>query len=887
MAKKFILIDGNSLIHRAFYALPLLSTAQGQFTNAAYGFTTMLLKLMEEEKPDAIAVAFDKGKLTFRNEAYEQYKAHRKATPPELREQFPLVHEILQTLDIPIYEQAGYEADDIIGTIAKNAAAEGYQILIVTGDRDALQLITEKVKVLLTKRGITETERFDEAALFAKLEVTPTQIIDLKGLMGDASDNIPGVPGVGEKTALKLIKEYGSLEGVYAHLDEISGKKLQENLRENAELADLSKRLATIDTNMPLMVDWHHCIWREPDWQIVRELFGRLEFRSLVRRLEIAHPVKSNQEMCPVVTQTPQVTEITTGAEILAFIETVRHFGQCAIIALHTDIRPLRGEIKGMAVSTPERTVYIDAGNSAVWEPWLGILTDRSIKKCTHDAKPMMIALRRRGSNLQGCDFDTMVAAYLLDPTRSDYEPTELIGRYLGEDPMGMQDAKARSKATKEELQNDAGWLAGRLFALRDQLQAELVQNGLDGLYQGIEHPLIAVLAEMEFNGIKLDRDVLQQMGREVGGKIAVLTEEIYQLAGDEFNINSPKQLGCILFEKLKLPVQKKTKTGYSTDAEVLEKLAGNHLIIDKILEFRMLVKLKSTYLDALDGLVILETGRVHTTFNQTVTATGRLSSSDPNLQNIPIRTEEGRKIRHVFVPSQPGWKILSADYSQIELRVLAHISQDSNLIDAFRQGQDIHTRTAALIFGVSDEEVTSEMRSGAKAVNFGIVYGISDFGLARNIGISRHQAGDFIDNYFSKYPKVKDFMDSIVAEARKKGYVTTLLHRRRYLPDIHNRNFNVRSFAERTAMNTPIQGSAADIIKKAMIVIYNAMQERQLKAKLLLQVHDELVFEVPPEELAEMITLIKTDMEQAVSLVVPLTVDVKVGESWGSTEKQ
>jgi len=886
MSKKFILIDGNSLIHRAFYALPLLSTAQGQFTNAAYGFTTMLLRLLDEEKPEAIAVAFDKGKLTFRNEAYQEYKAHRKATPPELREQFPLVHEILRALDIPIFEQAGYEADDIIGTVARGAATEGYDILIVTGDRDALQLISGQVRVLLTKRGITDTERLDEAALWTKMEITPAQVIDLKGLMGDTADNIPGVPGVGEKTALKLIKEYGSLEGVYAHLDDITGKKLQEKLREHAKLAELSKHLATIDVNMPLDIDWQHCIWREPDWPTVRELFGRLEFKSLVRRLEIAYPDKQRQTEASASLKAPSIIELTTNEEITVFIQAVKCYGQCALSAILTDVRPLRGVVAGMAVSIPDRTVYIDAEKPDVWGPWLEILADKNIKKCTHDVKPLLIALRKRGAFLRGCDFDTMVAAYLLDPTRSTYQPDDLVARYLGEEPLGIHDAKNKSKASCEELQNSAGWLVGRLFLLRDQLQAEMVQNGLDTLYQSVEHPLIDVLAEMEYNGIKLDQDILRRMGREIGEKIAVLTQEIYQLAEEEFNINSPKKLGYILFDKLHLPVQKKTKTGYSTDAEVLEKLSGTHLIIDKILEFRMLVKLKSTYLDALDGLIILETGRVHTTFNQTVTATGRLSSSDPNLQNIPIRTEEGRKIRHVFVPSRPGWKILSADYSQIELRVLAHISGDFNLIDAFQQGQDIHTRTAALIFGVPMEDVTSEMRSGAKAVNFGIVYGISDFGLARNIGISRQEAGKFIDNYLSKYPKVKDFMDDIVKEAREKGYVTTLLHRRRYLPDIHNRNFNLRSFAERTAMNTPIQGSAADIIKKAMIVIFNAMQERQLTARLLLQVHDELVFEVPPEELAEMVTLIKTDMEQAVSLTVPLTVDVKIGDSWGATEK-
>jgi DNA polymerase I len=886
VSKKFIIIDGNSLIHRAFYALPLLSTAQGQFTNAAYGFTTMLMRLLEEEKPDAITVAFDKGKITFRNAVYQEYKAHRKATPPELREQFPLVHEILTALGIPIYEQEGYEADDIIGSIACRAAAEGYQLLIVTGDRDALQLISSHTTVLLTKRGITDTERFDPAALMEKMEVTPMQIIDLKGLMGDASDNIPGVPGIGEKTALKLIKEFGTVEGVLANIDKISGKKLQENLREHAKLAELSKHLATIDCNMPLDIDWQHCLRCEPDWPNVIELFKRLEFKSLVQRLETTHQGKNPTVSAQILA--PHIEEIETEAAIVSFIAEVKQFGQCALLPNLTDARPLRGQVVGMAVAIPGRTIYVSIASKAVWPRWCTALADKAIKKCTHDGKPLLIALRQQGVVFNAFTFDTMVAAYLLEPTRSDYQLADLIARYMGEEAPGAHQEKGKGRVapSHEEQKNIAGWLASRLFGIRDQLEAQMAQAGLDKLYNEIEHPLIAVLAEMEYNGITVDRDILRRMGQETGEKIEVLTKEICALAGEEFNINSTRQLGHILFDKLGLPVQKKTKTGYSTDAEVLEKLAGTHPVVDKILEFRMLVKLKSTYLDALDGLILAQTGRVHTTFNQTVTATGRLSSSDPNLQNIPIRTEEGRKIRHIFIPSQPGWRIVSADYSQIELRILAHISQDPNLIDAFRQGQDIHTRTASLIFGVPMDEVTSYMRSGAKAVNFGIVYGISDFGLSRNIGISRQEAGDFIDNYFTKYPKVRAFMDDIVAEAREQGYVMTLLHRRRYLPDIRNSNFNLRSFAERTAMNTPIQGSAADVIKKAMVDIYRTMCERQFAAKLLLQVHDELVFEVPPHELDEIVHLVKLHMEQAVQLSIPLTVDVKIGNSWGATEK-
>lgn len=843
------------------------------------------MRLLEEEKPDAIAVAFDKGKVTFRTAAYEKYKAHRKATPPELREQFPLVHEILAVLGIPRYEQEGFEADDIIGTISRQATEEGYQILIVTGDRDALQLISDQVTVLLTKKGITEVERYNADRLMEKMEVTPAQIVELKALMGDASDNIPGVPGVGEKTALKLIKEYGSLEGVYAHLDKISGKKLQENLRENAELAELSKQLAKIECNMPLDMDWHACRWQELDLQAARDLFKRLEFKSLVQRLEIRNPDKG-ADTDTIAENCPPLDELTDG-EATTFFKEIREQGQCAVLPLLTDSRPWRGEMPGMAVAHNHRAVFINADNPGLWRMWTEVLSDEAVAKSVHDLKPLLIMLRRQGIVLENCDFDTMVAAYLLDPIRSDYRLADLVGVFLGEQMPGVQQEKVRGKIPSlAEQKNAAGWLVKRIFALRDQLQAALIQSGLDNLYSTIEHPLIAVLAEMEYNGVKVDREALRQMGQDMGGKIEILMQNIYELAGETFNINSTKQLGYILFEKLRLPVQKKTKTGYSTDAEVLEKLAGTHDIVDKILAYRTLVKLKSTYLDALDSLILHETGRVHTTFNQTVTATGRLSSSDPNLQNIPIRTEEGRKIRRVFVPSQAGWKILSADYSQIELRILAHFSQDPNLIDAFHKGQDIHTRTASLIFGVPMEEVAPDMRSGAKAVNFGIVYGISDFGLSRNIGISRQQAGEFIDSYFNKYPRVKGFMDGVVTEARENGYVTTLLHRRRYLPDIRSSNFNLRSFAERTAMNTPIQGSAADIIKKAMADIYHKMRERNLKSKMLLQVHDELVFEVPAEEVDLMADFIKQYMEKAIELSVPLTVDVKLGDSWGSTEK-
>lgn len=873
MPSKFVIIDGSSLVHRAFYALPLLATAAGQYTNAAYGFTTMLVKLLGDIKPDAIAVAFDKGRVTFRNEAYAQYKAHRKATPPELTEQFPMVQELLRAFGIATLEQAGFEADDIIGTLACQAAQNGYEVIIVTGDRDALQLIGPSTSVLLTRKGISEMDLFDREALYAKYGVTPEQITDLKGLMGDSSDNIPGVPGVGEKTATKLIAEFGSVENLLANLDKVPGK-LQDKLRENSELAVLSKKLATIECNMALPFAEDSFAIR-PDSGMLRELFTKYEFKRLLDKLGAIAPGAG--EDAPVqAAGLPAANIITAYEDIQGVIKHVRKAGRLACYAVISGQGPA-AEIRGLALAAEGLSAYIP-GEASGWRDVLDLLSDPGLPKITYDAKVLYNACAAVSTSVEGVIFDCLLAAYLLDPTAADYPVAELAARYL-EQQVGWQDKNHRADPAF------AVWASGVVSELYPVMGNLLEQAELDKLYYEIELPLAGVLSAMEQTGIKVAMDNLVAMSEDIAGKVDALLTDIYRLADEEFNVNSTKQLGVILFEKLKLPVQKKTKTGYSTDAEVLEKLAGEHPLIDKLLEYRMLTKLKSTYLDGMAGIINKQTGRVHTTFNQTVTATGRLSSSEPNLQNIPVRTEVGRKIRELFVPDEDYAYLLSADYSQIELRVLAHIAGDDSLIDAFRHNKDIHTATASEVFGVAESAVTAEMRSRAKAVNFGIVYGISDYGLSRDIGVSRKEAGMYIDSYFDRYPGVKKFIDNMIADAREKGYVTTMFGRRRYLPEIHSANFNQRSFAERTAMNTPIQGTAADIIKKAMVEVHRRMAAAGLKSRVLLQVHDELVLEVAADEVEQVAVLVREAMEGAVSLSVPLVTDVKTGKNWAEAK--
>ncbi|CUA78794.1 DNA polymerase I [Anoxybacillus suryakundensis] len=871
MANKLVLIDGNSIAYRAFFALPLLHNDKGIHTNAIYGFTMMLMKLIEEEKPTHMLVAFDAGKTTFRHEVYTEYKGGRQKTPPELSEQFPFLRELLDAYNIRTYELENYEADDIIGTIATEAEKEGFDVVIISGDRDLTQLASERIHVHVTKKGITDIERYTPEHVFEKYGLTPAQIVDLKGLMGDASDNIPGVPGIGEKTALKLLKEYGTVEHVLASLEHISGKKLKENLQTYREQALLSKQLATIRRDVPLTLSLDELAWQSYDVERVTTLFQELGFTSLMDKIgRSSQEQRSLKDISFVTVQT--IDEHMLEKESTLLVEVM-------------DANYHQAPILGFALVNERGHFFIPtdvALASSAFKTWL---EDEQCKKSVFDAKRAIVALKWHGIELKGVDFDLLLAAYLLNPTDANGDVAAIAKTKQYTDVQsdeevygkGAKQAVPPTNVLAEHLVRKAKAIA----SLKETYIHELKQNEQFELLIHLELPLTFILAQMEFYGVKVDVNRLQDMGKEFAAQLQQIEQRIYELAGTTFNINSPKQLGTILFEKLQLPVVKKTKTGYSTSADVLEKLAPYHEIIEQILHYRQLGKLQSTYVEGLMKVVRKDTGKVHTIFQQALTQTGRLSSTEPNLQNIPIRIEEGRKIRQAFVPSFDDWVIFSADYSQIELRVLAHIANDENLIVAFHHDLDIHTKTAMDIFHVKEEEVTAQMRRQAKAVNFGIVYGISDYGLSQNLGITRKEAAEFIERYFQSYPGVKRYMQEIIQDAKQKGYVTTLLHRRRYLPDITSSNFNVRSFAERTAMNTPIQGSAADIIKKAMIDLASRLREEGLQARLLLQVHDELILEAPKEEVHLLKNIVPDVMENAVSLRVPLKVDYHFGPTW------
>lgn len=875
---KLIVVDGNSIANRAFYALPLLSNSQGLHTNAVYGVTTMLMKLLEDEKPTHFLFAFDAGKITFRHADYKDYKGGRAKTPPELSEQWPLIKELVAAFGIEQYELEGYEADDIIGTLTKRAEGDKLQVIVVTGDKDMLQLASEYVTIALTRKGISEVERYDPAYIEEKYGLKPEQIIDMKGLMGDSSDNIPGIPGVGEKTALKLLHQYETVERVLEHADEIKGK-LGEKIRAHAEDARMSKQLATIYREVPLTMTWDDLKLSGPDEEKLAELFKKLEFKSLLEKLDISGAV-----------QEEEMTELDV--EVVASIEDIQAMVQRMddVRAIHVEItgeNPHQGEVLGIAFDGEDFVCYmpLDVLKQDEAKPVREWLADSSVPKTLYDAHKVRLALAWQGIELRGVAFDTLLAAYVLDPTQSSQSLGELSRRY-GQ-PAVPEDEEIFGKGAKfripeiEVVSTYLGRKANAAARLKQPMHEELVKSGMDELYYDLELKLSDVLAEMELHGIRVERNTLEEIGKDLDTKIVQIEQEIYRMAGTEFNIGSPKQLGEILFDKLGLPVVKKTKTGYSTDAEVLEKLAPYHEIAANIVQYRQLTKLQSTYVEGLLKEIRESTGKIHTYYRQTIAATGRLSSQFPNLQNIPIRLEEGRLIRRAFVPSEEGWLILAADYSQIELRVLAHISQDERLIEAFNEDMDIHTKTAMDVFGVSADEVDANMRRQAKAVNFGIVYGISDYGLSQNLHITRKEAAAFIEQYFNVFKGVRKFMDDIVAKAKRDGYVSTLLHRRRFLPDINASNFNRRSFAERTAMNTPIQGSAADIIKLAMVKCAERMKAEGLKSRMLLQVHDELVFEVAPDELERMKSLVPDVMEHALQLDVPLKADVSVGKDW------
>lgn len=869
--KRFLVLDGSSLIFRAFYALPGLSDSHGQPTGAIFGFSNMLTKLMAEQQPDLMVLAFDKSRHTFRTERYADYKGTRDKTPEELLSQFPLLREFAANMGIPFLEKDNYEADDIIGTLATQAAAKGYDVRVITGDRDALQLVRPNLRVLLTKKGISEIKDYDTAAFEEEYGFEPLKLIDLKGLMGDTSDNIPGVPGVGPKTASKLLLAYGSVENVLAHVGEVSGKKLKENLQTYADQARLSKELATIELHVPDLAFAEEDYRIQPDMEKMQAFCDDHELRAVWRNFERLYgPAELALDL--------DGGENGAAAQDLSYdlwdeaaVKTAAKAPYLAVSGIFSGLAPF-ASLEGLSVVAgpdAEKAGFV-ARDSAAFPALLQLLES--------DQQAVVFGLKRydqAGLRGQKAFFDVELAAYLLEPERSKYALSELSQKYLQEAaPESFDDEKAQ-----------AVWEAKAISRLYPLLGAKLEEEKLTHLMDTIELPLVEVLAAMEQNGVYVNRAHLAEKTEEVAGRLQTIEAAIYEMAGHDFNLNSPKQLGVVLFEELGLPVRKKTKTGYSTNAEVLESLRLEHPIIEQILAYRLWSKLKSTYLDGIAGLIRTDTGRVHTNFNQTVTATGRLSSSDPNLQNIPVRTEEGRMIRALFEPGEGYDCLLSADYSQIELRLLAHMSGDENFIDAFKRGQDIHARTAAEVFGIPLDEVTPELRRHAKAVNFGIVYGISDFGLARNLHISRKEAGDYISRYFTRYPGVRAFMDKVVAEAHETGYVTTMFGRRRELPAIKSRNFNQRMLAERMAMNTPIQGTAADVIKLAMIAAYRKLREAGVKSRILLQVHDELVLEVKESELETVQAILHEAMEHVVSLSVPLSIDVHWGRNWAEAK--
>lgn len=892
MKKRLIIIDGNSLINRAFYALPDLITKEGIHTNGVFGFIKMVNKIHEDYKPDYLSVAFDLKAPTFRHIEYKEYKAQRKKMPNELAQQMPILKEILDAYGIHRIELEGFEADDLIGTIARFCEERDFEVIIVTGDRDALQLVSDNVKVMITKRGITNLEVYDRDMVKEKYGVTPEQIIDFKGLVGDKSDNIPGVPGIGEKTAGKLLNQFSTVEELIKNVDNISSKSHRKKINENVEIALLSKRLATIKTDIPLEIDVEELKIIQPDTKKLMELFKKYEFNSLMKTLasegesvDIDRPQEIKKIDVEIIEGSQRLNEI---------IDVIKNKRSFALKIFKEENNIITDNILGISICIDlDSNYYINIkDNDELLNSLKEVFEDKEIKKFGHELKKEIISLLRYDITLRGIEFDSFIAAYLLEPSRSDYDVSDLAVEYLGvstsskEELLGKgKNAKKYSDLSKETLSTYGGDYCYVVVKVKEMLYEKLQENELIDLFKEIEMPLIEVLANLEYEGFKVNKEALNELDEELTVKIEEITNKIYEMSGEEFNINSPKQLGVILFDKLQLPVIKKTKTGYSTSYAVLEKLYKRHPIIPLLIEYRQLVKLKSTYIDGLFNLINPVTGKIHSSFNQTVTVTGRISSTEPNLQNIPIKLEIGRRIRKVFVPRDKEHSLIDADYSQIELRVLAHMSKDENLIKAFKEDEDIHTLTASQVFEVPLDKVTSLERGRAKAVNFGIVYGISDFGLATNLNITRKEAKKYIDEYFKKYEGVKKYMDNEVKKGKEFGYVTTILKRRRYIPELKSRNFNIRSFGERTAMNTPIQGSAADIIKIAMIKVFDELRKRNLKSKLILQVHDELIIDAHKDELDEVKKLLKENMEEALKIDVPLKVDMNIGENWYNTK--
>lgn len=878
MAKKLLLIDGNSVAFRAFFALhnqlERFTNADGLHTNAIYGFNTMLRHMIKAVEPTDMLVAFDAGKTTFRTKMFDDYKGGRSKTPSEFSEQMPYIKQMLDAYGIQHYELKDFEADDIIGTLAGQADQGDYETTIVTGDRDLTQLTTDKTTVAVTIKGVSEVERYTPEHVQEKLGITPTQIIDMKGLTGDTSDNYPGVTKVGEKTALKLLKEYGSIEGVYENVAAMKQSKMKEHLIEDQALAERAKVLATIKRDAPLTVSLADLTYDGPDVAALDEFYQAMDMQSFRKELH----VQADEPEKPIDFTVLTKDNLTDLAKLTDHVD---FYLEMPTPNYHTSA------FAGFAIGADGHW-YVSWDVELLTKPAVAeLLASTSVTKDVFDMKRTMVGLNRLGVQLGTIDFDLLLVSYLLDTNDNSNDLGSLAAQHGYLDL--PTDEEVYGKGVKRAIPDDDqlffSHLARKLAAiaaLKPDLLKKLEANEQAPLYDDIEKPMAIVLAQMEMAGITVDSATLKAMGSQFKERLSEIEQTIYQEAGEEFNINSPKQLGHILFEEMKLPVIKKTKTGYSTAVDVLEKLAPEAPIVANILQYRQISKINSTYVEGLLEAIHSSDQKVHTRYLQTLTQTGRLSSVDPNLQNIPVRLEEGRKIRQAFIPSHPGWQIFSSDYSQIELRVLAHITDDENMQAAFKAGDDIHAATAMRIFGLkSPADVTPNIRRQAKAVNFGIVYGISDYGLSQNIGITRKAAKNFIDAYFREYPGVKAYMDNIVKTAHEQGYVETIAHRRRYLPDIHSKSFNQRSFAERTAMNTPIQGSAADIIKIAMIKMQDRLKAEGLQATMLLQVHDELIFEAPKEEIPILEKLVPSVMDSAVKLDVPLKVESHFGDTW------
>ena len=896
---KFVLVDGNSIMNRAFYGImgsKMLTTKDGKYTNAVYGFLAILFKLLDDIQPQYMAVAFDLKAPTARHKMYEGYKANRHGMPDELAEQMPIIKEVLRAMNIDIIEMEGYEADDILGTLSCYGEAKNLDVTILSGDRDTFQLATDKVTIRIphTKGGKTETDEYNREKIIEKYGLEPKQLIEVKGLQGDTSDNIPGVPGVGEKTALKLVQKYGSIENLYKKIeegqDDLKGKQ-REKIVENKELAELSRTLGTINTKVPIKDDLTDLKVEEWDKEKVLELFKNLNFNRYIDRFNLRENGESENKQ--------EIKELYKSVEkslkdVIGIIKNKNEMTFNLVTkSVEDQSKIIKEQIIGMSVYNNENkeVYYVNLENNEIQE-FKEIFEEEKIRKIGIDLSKTYILLKQENINLKGIYYDIAIASYIINPTNNKLKIEDLIQNdlkidietFIGKEEtqaqitlFDVQEENNKQAEIKKEKSNLYAYSIGKI---KEKTEKELEEIECLDLFYNIDMPTIEVLSNMQWNGMYVDKTELEQFGKELTDKLEVITKIIYEMAGEEFNINSTKQLGEILFEKMKLPVVKKTKSGYSTDVDVLEKLKKEDPIIEQILEYRQLMKLNSTYVEGLKQYINPETKRIHSFFHQTITSTGRISSTEPNLQNIPTRFELGKRVRKVFKP-QEGCVYIDADYSQIELRVLASISEDSHMIEAFKEGQDIHKQAASKVFKTPIDEVTKEQRSNAKAVNFGIVYGISDFGLGEQLGIGRKQAKKYIDEYLTQYSGINQFMDNIKEEAKEKGYVKTLFNRRRYIPELKSNNYMVRQFGARVAMNTPIQGTAADIMKIAMLKVFKEIEKRGLKSKIVLQVHDEMMLEVPIGEQQEIQEIMKKCMESAADLKVPLVAEISEANNW------